>query len=62
MKCRHCHTQLNHIFLDLGNAPPSNAYLSKDALKTLNKIPSMLLPATGLEIGLEETKKLKKRY
>ena len=32
MKCRHCHTQLNHVFLDLGNAPPSNAYLSKDAL------------------------------
>ena len=32
MKCRHCHTKLKHIFLDLGYAPPSNAYLSKEAL------------------------------
>jgi SAM-dependent methyltransferase len=29
MKCRHCHTALQHIFLDLGFAPPSNAYLTK---------------------------------
>ena len=27
MKCRHCGSQLEHIFLDLGFAPPSNAYL-----------------------------------
>lgn len=33
MKCRHCHTELEHVFLDLGYAPPSNAYLSKEALK-----------------------------
>lgn len=26
MKCRHCHYPLEHIFLDLGYAPPSNAY------------------------------------
>jgi hypothetical protein len=32
MKCRHCHTELEHVFLDLGYAPPSNAYLSGDAL------------------------------
>jgi len=32
MKCRHCHTELKHIFLDLGYAPPSNAYLSKEGL------------------------------
>ena len=32
MKCRHCHTELKHIFLDLGHAPPSNAYLSKEEL------------------------------
>jgi SAM-dependent methyltransferase len=32
MKCRHCLTELEHIFLDLGYAPPSNAYLSKEAL------------------------------
>ena len=33
MKCRHCHTELEHVFLDLGYAPPSNAYLSKEALR-----------------------------
>ena len=32
MKCRHCHAELTHIFLDLGFAPPSNAYVSKQAL------------------------------
>jgi hypothetical protein len=34
MKCRHCQTELEHVFLDLGYAPPSNAYLTKEALKT----------------------------
>ena len=28
MKCRHCATPLSHTFLDLGFAPPSNAYLT----------------------------------
>ncbi|MFO8032930.1 MAG: class I SAM-dependent methyltransferase [Desulfohalobiaceae bacterium] len=28
MHCRHCKIQLQHIFLDLGFAPPSNAYLN----------------------------------
>lgn len=28
MKCRHCDSPLEHIFLDLGFAPPSNAYLT----------------------------------
>ena len=32
MKCRHCGEELQHIFLDLGSAPPSNAYLSQDDL------------------------------
>ncbi|WP_434151181.1 methyltransferase domain-containing protein [Methylocaldum gracile subsp. desertum] len=27
MKCRHCSNLLKHVFLDLGFAPPSNAYL-----------------------------------
>ena len=27
MKCRHCGAELEHIFVDLGFAPPSNAYL-----------------------------------
>lgn len=32
MNCRHCGTPLTHTFLDLGSAPPSNAYLSADDL------------------------------
>lgn len=32
MKCRHCQTTLQHMFLDLGFAPPSNAYVSATAL------------------------------
>jgi hypothetical protein len=32
MKCRHCSFELTHTFLDLGFAPPSNAYLTKDDL------------------------------
>lgn len=32
MKCRHCNSQLDNVFLDLGSAPPSNAYLKKQEL------------------------------
>ena len=32
MKCRHCGTPLVHTFLDLGFAPPSNAYLTDSDL------------------------------
>jgi len=32
MNCRHCNAPLLHKFLDLGFAPPSNAYLTKDDL------------------------------
>ena len=32
MNCRHCATSLEHTFLDLGFAPPSNAYLSLEDL------------------------------
>jgi SAM-dependent methyltransferase len=32
MNCRHCHAELTQIFLDLGLMPPSNAYLSAEAL------------------------------
>ncbi len=32
MNCRHCGTALEHKFLDLGFAPPSNAYLIADDL------------------------------
>jgi hypothetical protein len=34
MKCRNCQTPLEHVFLDLGTAPPSNAYLLPEALRT----------------------------
>lgn len=32
MDCRHCNHSLEHTFIDLGYAPPSNAYLSLDDL------------------------------
>lgn len=32
MKCRHCGQALTQPFLDLGSAPPSNAYLTAEAL------------------------------
>ena len=32
MNCRHCGASLTHTFLDLGFAPPSNAYLNADDL------------------------------
>lgn len=37
MKCRHCHSILENVVLDLGHAPPSNSYLdvlSLDASET----------------------------
>ena len=33
MNCRHCAKPLHHTFLDLGFAPPSNAYLAEGDLK-----------------------------
>jgi len=33
VKCRHCQADLRLPFLDLGHAPPSNAYLSEAALR-----------------------------
>jgi SAM-dependent methyltransferase len=33
MNCRHCQTPLKHVFLDLGHAPPSNAYMTEDDLR-----------------------------
>jgi len=32
LKCRHCGSELHLPFLDLGSAPPSNAYLSEKAV------------------------------
>jgi SAM-dependent methyltransferase len=33
MNCRHCKKKLQHVFLDLGAAPPSNDYLSAEDLQ-----------------------------
>lgn len=33
MRCRHCSAPLEHSFVDLGHAPPSNAYLTQDDLR-----------------------------
>lgn len=33
MNCRHCHSPLEQDFLDLGSAPPSNAYLTVEDLR-----------------------------
>jgi len=37
MNCRHCSKPLTHRFLDLGFAPPSNAYLSESDLRKPEK-------------------------
>lgn len=37
MNCRHCAAALHHTFLDLGFAPPSNAYLSEADLSRPEK-------------------------
>ena len=37
MRCRHCDSALQHTFLDLGSAPPSNAYLTTEDLQKPEK-------------------------
>ncbi len=37
MRCRFCETQLKHVFIDLGFAPPSNAYLTLNDLNLPEK-------------------------
>jgi len=37
MLCRHCQNPLSHVFVDLGTAPPSNAYLTADDLQKPEK-------------------------
>lgn len=32
MKCRHCYTELSHVFCDLQTCPPSNAMVKMDAI------------------------------
>lgn len=37
MKCHHCDAELEHVFLDLGFAPPSNSYLTAEQLRQSEK-------------------------
>jgi len=37
MKCRHCSAEITLPFVDLGSAPPSNAYLTKQSLRAPEK-------------------------
>lgn len=37
MKCRHCQSELTLPLVDLGSAPPSNAYLTVETLRTPEK-------------------------
>lgn len=37
MKCRHCHRELTLPLIDLGSAPPSNAYLTKLTMRRPEK-------------------------
>ncbi|HRF27919.1 MAG TPA: SAM-dependent methyltransferase, partial [Ferruginibacter sp.] len=32
MHCRFCNTELQHVFIDLVNAPASNSFLTHEAL------------------------------
>jgi SAM-dependent methyltransferase len=55
MKCRHCQTELTLPLVDLGAAPPSNAYLTAKTLHTLEKhFPLSVLVCT--ECWLVQTK------
>lgn len=54
MNCRHCHTTLHprdDLFIDLGSAPPSNAFLKPDALdraETYLPLKVLACPECGL--------------
>ena len=37
MNCRHCGTPLTHVFADLATAPPSNAFLTAEDLRTMER-------------------------
>ncbi len=37
MKCRHCNTEVTLVLVDLGSAPPSNAYLTRLTLRRPEK-------------------------
>lgn len=37
MNCRHCNIVLNRTFIDLGSSPPSNAYMTIDGMRGVEK-------------------------
>ena len=47
MKCRHCSKNVTTPFIDLGDAPPSNAYLSSDLLREEKRFPLRVLVCTN---------------
>lgn len=47
MKCRHCDNELSKVFLDLGFAPPSNAYVNSEGLQTFEKFYPLKLFVCG---------------
>ena len=55
MKCRHCDSQLDLSLVDLGSAPPSNAYLSEQALHAPEKwFPLRVLVCKGCWLAQTE--------
>ena len=54
MNCRFCGTPLEHIVLDLGFAPPSNAYLTKDDLARPEKYYPLKIFSLRIVLGLHE--------
>lgn len=55
MKCRHCQSPLELTLIDLGSAPPSNAYLSADCLNAPEKwFPLRVLVCTSCWLAQTE--------
>jgi len=47
MKCHHCEAELEHVFLDLGFAPPSNSYLTQQQLRQAERTYPLKLYVCG---------------
>lgn len=55
MKCRYCQAELTLPFVDLGTAPPSNAYLGADELRAPEKFfPLRVMVCTGCWLAQTE--------
>lgn len=59
MNCRFCKTELTHVFIDLGTAPPSNSYLTAAQLnETENYFPlKVFVCSTCFLVQVDEYKK-----